>query len=201
MTDVLVLYYSSYGHTQKLAEAVAQGVRQVPGARAVVKRVPDLPSGARRDGAGGAPVHPEATVAELPEYDGIIVGAPTRFGRMAGAMADFLDQAGGLWMQHKLVGKVGSAFTSVGTQHGGHETTLLSTINSLLHFGMVIVGVPYTELLLLQTDELSGGGPMGATTLAGGMGQRSPTPNELAIATTQGRTVARTAAALRHAAS
>lgn len=198
MTSILVLYYSSYGHTEQLAQAVARGVHEIPNAQAVIKRVPALSTDAR-GGDAQRHAHPEATVAELPEYDGIIVGMPTRFGRMAAAVAHFFDQAGGLWMQHKLVGKVGSVFASVGTQHGGHETTLLGAINNLMHFGMVIVGVPYSEALLLQTLEPSGGGPMGATTLAGARGERSPTANELAIATTQGRTVARTAAALRSA--
>jgi len=199
MTKVLVLYYSSYGHTDRMARALAEGAREVPGTVATVKRIPELvPAETAR--ASGYVVQddvPVAAVEEMADYDAIAFGVPTRFGRLPAQMANFLDQAGGLWFQNKLVGKVGSVFASVGTQHGGHETTLLTTITNLLHFGMVVVGVPYTEKLLSQTYELSGGSPMGATTLAGGDGSRAPSANELAIARSQGRHIAGVASALR----
>jgi NAD(P)H dehydrogenase (quinone) len=191
MSKVLVLYYSSYGHIEKMAEAVAAGVRET-GATADIKRVPETAPEAVAKAAHfkldqGAPV---ATIADLENYDAIIIGAPTRFGRMASQMAAFLDQAGGLWAQGKLNGKVGSAFTSTASQHGGQEVTLFSTITNLIHFGMVIVGLPYSFSGLTKLDEVTGGTPYGATTIAAGDGSRQPSENELAGAHFQGRHVA-----------
>ncbi|MCC6776096.1 MAG: NAD(P)H:quinone oxidoreductase [Hyphomicrobiales bacterium] len=194
MSKVLVLYYSSYGHIEKMAHAVAEGVREA-GADAVVKRVPELvpeeiarKSGFKRDQAA-----PIATVAELPEYDAIILGAPTRFGNMPAQMKSFLDQTGGLWAQGKLVGKVGSVFTSTATQHGGQESTILSTHTVLLHQGMVIVGLPYSWQGQTGVKEITGGSPYGASTIADGDGSRHPSENELAGARYQGRHVAQIA--------
>jgi NAD(P)H dehydrogenase (quinone) len=191
MSKVLVLYYSTYGHIEKMAEAVAAGVRET-GATVDIKRVPETAPEAVAKAAHfkldqAAPV---ATIADLEAYDAIIIGSPTRFGRMASQMAAFLDQAGGLWAQGKLNGKVGSAFTSTATQHGGQETTLFSTITNLMHFGMVIVGLPYSFAGLTKLDEVSGGTPYGATTIAAGDGSRQPSENELAGARFQGRHVA-----------
>ena len=190
MTKVLVLYYSSYGHLETMAEAVAEGARSA-GAEAVVKRVPELVSEevakASHYKAQSAPV---ATVDELEQYDAIIVGSPTRFGRVASQMANFWDQTGGVWFQGKLVGKVGAAFTSTATQHGGQETTLTSFHTTLLYHGMVIVGVPYSEARQMTLAEISGGSPYGASTITGGDGSRQPSENELAIARFQGKHVA-----------
>jgi NAD(P)H dehydrogenase (quinone) len=191
MSKVLILYYSTYGHVEKMAEAVAAGVRET-GATADIKRVPETAPEAVAKAAHfkldqAAPV---ASVADLENYDAIIIGSPTRFGRMASQMAAFLDQAGGLWAQGKLNGKVGSTFTSTASQHGGQETTLFSTITNLLHFGMVIVGLPYSFPGLTVLDEVSGGAPYGATTIAAGDGSRQPSDNELAGARFQGRHVA-----------
>ncbi|MGO4740758.1 NAD(P)H:quinone oxidoreductase [Bosea sp. 2KB_26] len=190
MTKVLVLYYSSYGHIETMAQAVAQGVREA-GSDAVVKRVPELvpeeiakSSGFKLDQAA-----PIATVDELSEYDAIILGVPTRFGNMPAQMKNFLDQTGGLWFQGKLVGKVGSVFTSTNTQHGGQESTILSTHIVLLHHGMVIVGLPYAFNGQMEMGEITGGSPYGASTIAGD-GSRQPTGNELAGARYQGRHVA-----------
>ncbi|MBN8909344.1 MAG: NAD(P)H:quinone oxidoreductase [Rhodospirillales bacterium] len=198
MSKVLVLYYSTYGHVEKMAEAVAEGARAVPGTEVAIRRVPELmprevaeKAHAKLDQAA-----PVATIAELAQYDAIIVGTPTRFGRMASQMANFLDQAGGLWAQDVLVGKVGSVFASTATQHGGQETTLTSTIVNLLHFGMVVVGTPYSDKRLLEMGEISGGTPYGATTMANGDGSRQPSENELAIARGQGRHVTEVTAAL-----
>jgi NAD(P)H dehydrogenase (quinone) len=198
MPKVLVLYYSSYGHVETMAHAVAAGAREA-GADVVVKRVPetvpeDVAKAAHFKLAQAAPI---ATPAELPDYDAIIVGAPTRFGRMASQMASFWEQAGGLWAKGALHGKVGAAFTSTATQHGGQETTLFATITNLLHFGMVIVGLDYGHAGQMTLDEVTGGSPYGATTIAGGDGRRQPTENELAGARYQGAVVARTAAKLR----
>jgi len=198
MPKILVLYYSSYGHIETLAGAVAEGARGVPGTDATVKRVPELvPAEVARNAHykldQPAPV---ATVAELPEYDAIVVGVGTRYGRMASQMANFLDQTGGLWAKGALEGKVGAAFSSTASQHGGQETTTLSILQNLMHFGMVIVGVPYSEQVLLTLSEVSGGTPYGATTIAGTDGSRQVSENELRIARTQGRRVAETAAAL-----
>lgn len=199
MTKVLVLYYSSYGHIETLAHAVADGVRQA-GALAQVKRVPELvPEHVARK-AGYRTLQPAdvASVAELPEYDAIVIGTPTRFGNMAAQMKNFLDQCGGLWADDRLVGKVGSVFTSTGSQHGGQESTILATHTVLLHLGMVIVGLPYSFKGQLRMDAATGGSPYGASTLAddGSGGDRQPSENELEGARYQGRHVARVAAAL-----
>jgi NAD(P)H dehydrogenase (quinone) len=198
MTQVLVLYYSSYGHMETMAYAAAEGVREA-GAEAVVKRVPELVpmEVAKKSGFKLDQPAPVATVQELAEYDAIIVGVPTRFGRMASQMSNFWDQAGGLWATGALVGKVGSVMSSTATQHGGQETTLFSGITNLLHFGMVIVGLPYSFAGQTTLDEIVGGSPYGATTIAGGQGQRQPSQNEKAAARFQGRLVAETAAKLK----
>ncbi|UPQ80995.1 NAD(P)H:quinone oxidoreductase [Pseudomonas knackmussii] len=199
MTKVLVLYYSSYGHIETLAQAVAEGVRRA-GALAVVKRVPELVPESVAEKAGyklNQPAH-IATVAELPEYDAIVIGTPTRFGNMASQVKNFLDHCGGLWFENKLVGKVGSVFTSTGSQHGGQESTILATHTVLLHLGMVIVGLPYSFKGQLRMDAITGGSPYGASTLAddGSGGDRQPSDNELEGARFQGWHVARVAAAL-----
>ncbi|MBP1205546.1 NAD(P)H dehydrogenase (quinone) [Duganella sp. 1411] len=194
MSKVLVLYYSSYGHIEAMAEAVASGARST-GATVDVKRVPetvpeDIAKGAHFKLQQGAPV---AKVEDLANYDAIIVGAPTRFGRMPSQMAAFLDQAGGLWARGALNGKVGAAFTSTATQHGGQEATLFSIITNLLHFGMTIVGLPYSYAGQMSIDEVVGGSPYGATTIAGGQGQRQPSEIDLGGARHQGELVAKTA--------
>jgi NAD(P)H dehydrogenase (quinone) len=198
-TRVLVLYYSSYGHIEAMASAVAEGVRQA-GAIAVVKRVPELvpPEVAAKSGYKLNQEAPLATVAELPDYDAIIIGTPTRFGNMAAQMKNFLDRTGGLWVQDKLVGKIGSVFTSTGSQHGGQESTLLSAHIVLLHLGMVIIGLPYSFKGQMRMDEITGGSPYGASTLAedGHGGDRRPSANELRGARFQGRHVAEVARAL-----
>ena len=197
MTKVLVLYYSSYGHMEKMAEAAAEGARSA-GATADVKRVPELLS---EEAARAAHYKldqkaPVAKVEDLPNYDAIIVGAPTRFGRMAAQMANFIDQTGGLWMRGALIGKVGSGMSSTATQHGGQETTLMSIITNLLHQGMVIVGLPYAFQGQMKLDEVTGGSPYGATTITAGDGSRQPSENELAGARFQGKHVAEIAAKL-----
>ena len=194
MSKVLVLYYSTYGHMETMANAVAEGARST-GASVDVKRVPEtVPLEIAKAGHfkldQAAPI---ATVAELEGYDAIIVGCPTRFGRMPSQMASFLDQAGGLWMKGSLNGKVGGAFTSTATQHGGQEVTLFSVITNLLHFGMIIVGLPYSFQGQMTLDEIVGGSPYGATTIAGGQGQRQPSAIELDGARFQGRLIAETA--------
>ncbi|OSQ39726.1 NAD(P)H:quinone oxidoreductase [Thalassospira mesophila] len=198
MAKVLVLYYSMYGHIETMAKAVAEGATGVAGTTVDVKRVPETMPEDVAKGAGAkldqdAPV---ATVAELADYDAIIFGVPTRFGNMCGQMRTFLDQTGGLWAQGKLIGKIGSVFASTGTQHGGQETTITSTHTTLLHQGMVIVGVPYSCTGLTKMDEITGGSPYGATTLAGADGSRQPSENELEIARFQGKHVAELAAKL-----
>jgi len=197
MSKVLVLYYSSYGHIEKMAAAVAQGVREA-GAEATIKRVPEIVPEeiAKKSGFHLDQPAPIATVAELPDYDAIIVGVPTRFGNMPAQMKNFLDQTGGLWMQGKLIGKVGSVFTSTATQHGGQESTILSTHTVLLHQGMVIVGLPYSFQGQMGLGEITGGSPYGASTISGGDGSRQPSENELAGARFQGRHVAHIAAKL-----
>jgi NAD(P)H dehydrogenase (quinone) len=197
MTKVLVLYYSSYGHIEKMAEAVAEGARSA-GAQVDVKRVPETVPEAIAKGAHftldqAAPV---AAVADLENYDAIVVGTGTRFGRMSSQMAAFLDQAGGLWKRGALNGKVGGAFSSSATQHGGQEVTLFSIITNLLHFGMTIVGLPYSHQGQMSVDEIVCGAPYGATTVAGGDGSRQPTEIDLAGARHQGELVAKTAAKL-----
>ena len=194
MSKVLVLYYSTYGHIETMAQAMADGARSA-GATVDVKRVPEtVPEEIARNAHfkldQAAPV---ATVAELANYDAIVVGCPTRFGRMPAQMAAFLDQAGGLWAKGALNGKVGAVFTSTATQHGGQEMTLFSVITNLLHFGMVIVGLPYSHQGQMTLDEIVGGSPYGATTIAGGQGQRQPSAIELEGARHQGRLVAQTA--------
>ena len=197
MAKVLVLYYSAYGHIEAMANAVAEGARAA-GATVDVKRVPELvpqevavKSHYKFDQAA-----PVATIAELENYDAIIVGTGTRFGRMSSQMANFLDQAGGLWARGALNGKVGGAFTSSATQHGGNETTLFSIITNLLHFGMTIVGLPYSHQGQMTIEEITGGAPYGATTVAGADGSRQPSELELAGARHQGELVAKTAAKL-----
>lgn len=199
MARVLVLYYSTYGHVERLAEAVAEGARSMPGTEVAIKRVPELmpPEVARQAGAKLDQKAPVANPLELGDYDAIIIGAPTRYGRMPGQMANFLDQTGALWAQGKLNGKVGSAFASTATQHGGQETTLMSIITNLLHLGLVVVGLPYSAQGQMRLDEITGGSPYGATTIAGGKGERQPSVNELELARFQGRHVAEITGALR----
>lgn len=201
---ILVVFYSMYGHIYKMAEAVAEGARSVAGADVTVMQVPELvpdevleKSGAKAARAAFASV-PVVRVDQLADYDAIIFGTPTRFGNMTAQMRNFLDQTGGLWAKGQLVGKVGSVFASTATQHGGQETTITSFHTTLLHHGMVIVGVPYTEPGLTNMGEITGGTPYGATTLAAGDGSRQPSENELKIAKTQGRHVAEIAAALKN---
>ena len=197
MSQVLVLYYSSYGHIEKMAGAVAEGARE-GGAEVTIKRVPELvpEDVAKKSGFKLDQAAPVATVDELADYDAIILGVPTRFGNMPAQMKNFLDQTGGLWAKGKLVGKVGSVFTSTATQHGGQESTILSTHTVLLHHGMVIVGLPYSFQGQTKIDEVTGGSPYGASTIAGGDGSRQPSENELAGARFQGRHVATIAAKL-----
>ena len=189
MTRVLILYYSMYGHVEVMANAVADGVRGVDGVVAVIKRVPEtIPEDrARAIGVKLDQQAPIATVDELADYDAIIFGTPTRFGNMAAQMRNFLDQTAHLWLNGTLIGKVGGVFTSTATQHGGHETTMTSFFSTLLHHGMVIVGIPYSCQELMTMSEISGGSPYGASTLAGNDGKRTPSGNELAIARFQGR--------------
>ncbi len=198
MSKLLVLYYSTYGHVETLAEAIAEGARSVAGTEVALKRVPELMSQevAEKAGAKLDQKAPIASVDELAEYDAIVFGTPTRFGNMAAQMRNFLDQTGGLWFGGKLIGKVGSVFASSGSQHGGQETTITSFHSTLLHHGMVVVGVPYSKQNLLEAGEISGGTPYGATTIAGGDGSRQPSANELAIARFQGEHVAKIAAKL-----
>jgi len=197
MTKVLVLYYSSYGHIEQMAYAQAEGARSA-GATVDVKRVPEnVPEEiARASHFKLDQPAPIATPAELGNYDAIIAGAPTRFGRMPSAMGSFWEQAGGLWATGALNGKVGGAFTSSATQHGGNETTLFSIIANLMHFGLVIVGLPYCYAGQMTLDEIVGGAPYGATTIAGGQGQRQPSKIELDGARFQGELIARVAAKL-----
>jgi NAD(P)H dehydrogenase (quinone) len=199
MTRVLVLYYSSYGHIACMADAVAAGARMA-GADVMIKRVPELVPEeiARKSGYVLDQTAPIAEPADLVNYDAIIIGTPTRFGNMASQMKNFLDRTGGLWVQNKLVGKVGSVFTSTGSQHGGQESTILATHVVLLHLGMIVVGLPYVFEGQMRMDEITGGSPYGASTLAedGNRGDRQPSANELDGARFQGRHVAETAAAL-----
>ena len=194
MTKVLVLYYSAYGHIEKMTNAVAEGAREA-GASVDIKRVPELvPLEVAK--ASHYKLDQPAAVAkieELADYDAIIVGTGTRFGRMSSQMANFLDQAGGLWMKGALHGKVGGAFTASATQHGGQETTLFSIITNLLHLGLAVVGLNYGFAGQMRLDEITGGSPYGATTITGGDGSRQPSENELAGARYQGRVIAETA--------
>ena len=199
MSKVLVLYYSSYGHIEAMANAVAEGARQT-GAHVDIKRVPELVPEeiAKRSGMKLNQRALIATVDELANYDAIIFGTPTRFGNMCAQMRNFLDQTGGLWMKGALVGKVGSVFTSTGTQHGGQETTITSFHSTLLHQGMILVGLPYAFPGLTKMDEITGGSPYGASTLAGTDGSRQPSANELDGARYQGKHVAQITARLVH---
>jgi NAD(P)H dehydrogenase (quinone) len=197
MTKVLVLYYSSYGHIETMAQAVAEGAREA-GADVTLKRVPEIvpEDVARSSGFKLDQAAPVAAPAELADYDAVIFGTPTRFGMMAAQMRNFLDQTGGLWAGGKLIGKVGSVFTSTATQHGGQESTILSFHTTLLHHGMVVVGLPYAFAGQTRLDEITGGSPYGASTIAGSDGSRTPTANERDGARFQGRHVAMIAAKL-----
>ena len=198
MAKILVLYYSTWGHIETMADAIAEGARGVAGTEVTVKRVPEtMPDDVIK--AIHAKTDQQAPIAspdELADYDAIIFGTPTRFGNMAGQMRNFLDQTGGLWAGGKLVGKVGSVFISTGTQHGGQETTITSFHTTLFHHGMVVVGVPYACPALTNMDEITGGTPYGASTLAGSDGSRQPSANELEIARFQGKHVAEITAKL-----
>ena len=195
MTKILVLYHSTYGHIETMAKAVAEGAREA-GASVDIKRVPEtvpdeLAKASHYKMDQDAPI---ATVDDLANYDAIILGVGTRYGRMASQMAAFWDQTGGLWAKGALVGKVGGVFTSTATQHGGQETTIMSTITQLLHHGMVIVGLPYAWAGQMKLDEITGGSPYGASTITGGDGSRQPSANELEGARYQGRHTAQIAA-------
>ena len=192
MTKVLVLYYSSYGHIEQMAYAVAEGAREVAGVEVDVKRVPELvpEEVARQSHFKLDQPAPIAKVDDLPQYDAVIFGVPTRFGNMAAQMRNFLDQTGGLWMKGSLIGKVGSVFASSATQHGGNETTIITTIPTLLHQGLIVVGLPYACQAQMGLDEIKGGSPYGATTIAGGQGERQPSEQEKGMARFQGKHVA-----------
>ncbi len=199
---ILILYYSMYGHIHAMAKAVAEGVKSVAGAEAVIRRVPETLSedvlkkmGASEAQKAQADI-PICTMEELGSADAVIFGTPTRYGNMCGQMRQFLDATGQLWMKGALVGKVGSVFTSSGTQHGGQETTILTFITNLLHHGMVVAGLPYSFQGQMRTDDVSGGTPYGASTIAGAKGERTPTENELAGARFQGEYVAKIASKL-----
>ena len=199
---VLIVYYSMYGHVHRLAQAIGEGVREIPGAEAILRRVPEtLPAEVLEKMGAVEPQKtmanvPVATVDELATADAIIFGTPTRFGNMCGQMRQFLDATGQLWARGALVGKVGSVFASSNTQHGGQESTILSFHITLLHQGMVIVGLPYSFQGQMRNDEITGGSPYGASTIAGTGGERVPTENELAAARFQGKHVASIAAKL-----
>ena len=203
MCKVLIVYYSMYGHIYKMAEGVAEGVREVAGCEAVIKRVPEtlpdevLGKMGALDAQKGMAHIPVATVDDLAAADAVIFGTPTRFGNMCGQMRQFLDATGGLWMKGSLVGKVGSVFASSATQHGGQESTILSFHTTLLHQGMVVVGLPYTFAGQMGIGEITGCSPYGASTIAGGQGERMPSDNELAGARFQGAHVARIALKLK----
>jgi NAD(P)H dehydrogenase (quinone) len=198
MPKILVLYYSAYGHVETMAEAIAEGVRQVAGAQVTIKRVPELvpEDVARKSGHKLDQKAPIAEPNELGDYDAIIFGTPTRFGNMAAQMRNFLDQTGGLWVKGGLIGKVASVFASTATQHGGQETTITSFHHTLLHQGMIIVGLPYSCQNLMTMSEITGGSPYGAATLAASDGSRKPSENELGMARFQGRHVAEITAKL-----
>lgn len=198
MTKLLVLYYSSYGHIETMAQAVAEGAASVDEVEATIKRVPELVPEeiAKKSGFKLDQAAPIASPQELADYDAVIFGTPTRYGNMCSQMRNFLDQTGSLWMNGSLIGKVGSVFASTATQHGGQESTLLSTHITLLHLGFVIVGLPYSSKEQMTLDEVTGGSPYGATTIAAGDGSRRPSANELTMARFQGRHVATIAAKL-----
>ena len=191
MAKVLVLYHSYYGHIEAMANAVAEGARQVGGAQVEIKRVPEtVPDDVFKKSGGKAnQAAAVAQPAELANYDAILFGTPTRFGNMSGQMRNFLDQTGALWMSGALVGKVGSVFCSSATQHGGQESTILTFIPTLLHQGMVVVGLPYAEQRQMGIDEIKGGSPYGASTIAGAQGERMPSQQELDMARYQGKHV------------
>ena len=199
---ILIVYYSMYGHVHQMAEAIAAGVQRVEGAEAILRRVPETLSPEVLEKMGAVEAQkafahiPVCTVEELAAADAIIFGTPTRFGNMCGQMRQFLDATGQLWMQGTLVGKVGSVFASTATQHGGQESTILSFHTTLLHHGMLIVGLPYSFEGQMVLDEITGGSPYGATTIAGSQGERLPSKNELAGARFQGKHVATIAAKL-----
>jgi NAD(P)H dehydrogenase (quinone) len=201
MTKILILYHSVYGHIETMAQAEAEGAREVAGAVVTLKRVPETMSADAVRAAGGKldQAAAVATPDELADYDAIIFGTPTRFGNMTGQMRTFLDQTGGLWMKGALIGKLGSVFTSSATQHGGQESTILSFHTTLLHQGMLIVGLPYSEQRQMGLDEIKGGSPYGASTIAGAQGERQPSEQERAMARFQGRHVAQLAARLASA--
>ena len=192
MAKVLVLYHSFYGHIEAMAGAVAQGARSVAGSTVDLKRVPEtVPADVFKGAGGKADVFAAiAQPAELANYDAIIFGSPTRFGNVTAQMRTFIDQTGGLWAKGALVGKVGSVFTSSATQHGGQESTILTFIPTLLHHGMIVVGLPYSEQRQTGLDEIKGGSPYGASTIAGSQGERMPSEQELGMAQFQGRHVA-----------
>jgi NAD(P)H dehydrogenase (quinone) len=192
MAKVLVLYHSFYGHIEAMANAVAEGARQVSGAQVELKRVPEtVPDDVFQKSGGKAnQAAAIAQPAELANYDAILFGTPTRFGNMTGQMRTFLDQTGALWMSGALVGKVGSVFCSSATQHGGQESTILTFIPTLMHHGMIVVGLPYAEQSQMGIDEIKGGSPYGASTIAGGQGERMPSQQELGMARYQGKHVA-----------
>lgn len=192
MAKILVLYYSMYGHVERMAQAEAEGAREVAGTEVVVKRVPELmpEEVLRKSGAKLDQPAPMASPQELGDYHAIIFGTPTRYGNMTGQMRNFLDQTGALWQSGALVGKVGSVFTSSATQHGGQESTLLTFHPTLLHLGMIVVGLPYSDQTQMGIDEIKGGSPYGASTIAGGKGERHPSEQELGMARFQGRHVA-----------
>ncbi len=195
MTKILVIYYSMYGHVETMAKAIADGARSIDGTEVVIRRVPELmPEDVARE--AGAKLDQAAKIAkvdELADYDAIIFGTPTRYGNMCSQMRNFLDQTGSLWANGTLVGRIGSVFTSTATQHGGQETTLTSFHTTLLHLGMIVVGVPYAASELSEMEEISGGTPYGASTIADSDGSRQPSENELAIARFQGKHVAKLA--------
>jgi NAD(P)H dehydrogenase (quinone) len=202
-TKIQIVFYSMYGHIEKMAQAVAKGARQVSGVEVDVYQVPELvpkeileKSGADKARAAFAKI-PTIEPKQLAEADGIIFGTPTRYGNMCAQMRNFLDQTGGLWVKNMLVGKVGSVFTSTGAQHGGQETTVTSFHSTLLHLGMVIVGLPYSETRQTTMAEITGGSPYGASTITGGDGKRQPSENELAMAEFQGKYVAEITRALK----
>ena len=198
MAKILVLYYSSYGHIEKMAEAAAEGIRAA-GHEAVIKRVPELvpEDVARKSGIKLDQAAPIETVDELPDYDGFLFGTPTRFGGMTSQMRNFLDQTGGLWMKGALIGKPAGVFTSTATQHGGQESTILGFHTTLLHHGLVVVGLPYSAADQMTLSEIAGGSPYGAATIAAGDGSRQPSAIELGLAKFQGKHLAEIAAKLK----
>ncbi len=203
MAKILIVHYSMYGHIYQMAEAVAEGVREVEGCEVAIKRVPETLSHEVLEKMGAIDAQksmahiPVVSVDDLAEADGIIFGTPTRFGNMCGQMRQFLDATGGLWFNGSLIGKVGSVFVSSASQHGGQESTILNVHTNLLHHGMVVVGLPYSFAGQMDNSEITGGSPYGASTITGGQGERMPSENELAGARFQGAHVARIANKLK----